>query len=285
MLSNWVTRIEGLDKSILRKYFTVDSPLGPLDASRVVDGSVIELLTDRELLLLHGQHTSPSIVIGRRGSGKTSYLRRLQIENPTSPFIELRTSRTFNALVSAMTEAASDGVTAELLADVWDAIFWIVLAWKVHSSGRPRIGLIKVREHVKALGLDQCHSFDAVTDRLGRIFALARQADGDFAIDFVLSMLSKGASLEDVKSLLCRDIQEQGLHAFIVMDSLDDYPLDVVKFRKALAGLLKCAGRFNSVETPYQVRLCLPAELYWEFVDEISSNSARQCRHEISKIV
>jgi hypothetical protein len=67
-------------------------------------------------------------------------------------------------------------------------------------------------------------------------------------------------------------LEEKMIRAIILLDSLEQYPVEIPSVAHALSGLLKCAGQFNEVNERFSIRLCLPAELYHTFFDHVSSN-------------
>jgi hypothetical protein len=63
----------------------------------------------------------------------------------------------------------------------------------------------------------------------------------------------------------------------ILMDSLDDFQLDMETVARTLQGLLKLVGSMNKPRDVVDVRFCLPAELYHRFI-KISSNPNKDFR-------
>lgn len=122
----WYQRIEQTPRSVLNRYFSVDYPLGPLDAQRVLPehSVLLELLAERDLVSLQQRVERPSIIVGRRGSGKTSYLRKLGHDAPAHLFLEIRTDRTFNLILASINNIIRDSITVESVSSIWDAILW-----------------------------------------------------------------------------------------------------------------------------------------------------------------
>jgi hypothetical protein len=273
-MSHWMQQLESIDRDLLSQYFTSDFPLGPIDAGIVSHDEISKLLTERDFSRFKREGQSPSVIVGRRGSGKTSYLRRLRHQSEHDFFLEISTQNAFNSVVSSITSAASDSVTVEVLADIWDGVFWNLLIWQLVKKGRPTIGFQQARAHIRELGIGSCADVSGVMDRLGGIFSDQVSSYGNFATQRIRDKLCPGG-FDTLKKWALEDLVETGQHATVVLDSLDEYPVNTTKFQKALAGLLKAVGQFNSVRSQFQLRLCLPAELYWEFVEKISTNSAK----------
>jgi len=271
--SAWSKQIEAVPESVLRMYFTPDYPLGPLNAALVSKEHrrVTELLSERDLVPLHRAVERPSIVIGRRGSGKTSYLRRLSLQTPDELFLELRTEKALNVVLGAFYNIIRDAVAVEAVAEVWDALFWNCLFWLLHRTGRPHTGRMETTHHLRSLSIDTCRSVEEVIGSISRsVQTIARETSG-FALDRTADFL-KGKQFDDLKAYAISELRRANVSALIVLDSLDEHPIKVEDHRKALAGLLKCAGEFNAIARHFDLRLCLPSELYWSFEELVSTN-------------
>ena len=61
----------------IRPYITKDEPFGPIDSGDIdsSDLKALLMLFEKHNLIYKNLHSRPSIIIGRRGSGKTYYLR------------------------------------------------------------------------------------------------------------------------------------------------------------------------------------------------------------------
>ena len=278
----WSEKIERIPTAALRRYFTHDAPLGPLNAGIVAaeHGVILELLTERNLANLHRKVERPSIVVGRRGSGKTSYLKKLGLGSSASLFIEVRTEKTFNLILGSINDIILDSITVESIAIVWDGIFWNCLFWLMNRTGRPRIGRPQILEHLRRLEIADCHSLDEVMTAFSKSMQrIARETSG-FALDRIADTL-RGNQYDNLKAIATSDLATRGESALIVLDSLDEYPVPAKRFKKALAGLLKCAGEFNAAVRSYEIRLCLPSEIYWEFRERISTNPQKDFSNQL----
>ena len=276
----WSNSLEAVDSRTLAKYFTVESPLGPLNARLVTDAKVLELLTETELVAVRNQSRRPSIVVGRRGSGKTSYLRRLGLEHHSGLFIDIKTERTFNLILGAIDSAIPQQVSVESVASMWDGVFWNCLLWLLLRAGRPQVGRVLVKEHLARIGLTECRSIEEVMGVLSASFQRLAKASGPFAVERINEYLC-GSQYAHLQALATQDLASRGEAALIVLDSLDDYPIRVNDFSKGLSGLLKAAGEFNAVVRNFDIRLCLPSELYWEFAEQVSTNSTKDFSQQL----
>lgn len=279
-MNKWSESIEQIPADLLIKYFTPEAPLGPLNARVVTDDTVLSLLTERDLVNLIGQSQRPSIVVGRRGSGKTSYLRKLGLKTPDRLFLEIRTEKTFNLLLGAIHNVIRDSISVEAVTIVWDAVFWNCLFWVLNKHGRPIFGRVEIKQHLNRIGISDQKTLEGVMSTLSVIFEQVAKESGGFALDRLADLL-RGSHFEELKTRATCDLEAANEVAIIVLDSLDDYPVRVDDFKKSLAGLLKCAGEFNAVVRNFEVRMCLPSELYWEFVEKVSTNSTKDFSNQL----
>lgn len=278
----WHQKIEQTPRHVLNRYFSADYPLGPLDARRVLKehSFLLDLLAERDLVTLQQRVERPSIIVGRRGSGKTSYLRKLGHESPTHLFVEIRTDRAFNILLASINNIIRDAITVESISSIWDAILWNGFFWLLYRTGRPKVGHVSIQQHLRTLHIDNCESLESVFNVFSRTMEqIAKQTSG-FAIDRIAETL-RGVKFEDLKAIASSDLAKEDSSAIVVMDSLDEYPVRDADFKKTLAGLLKCAGEFNVVNRNYQFRLCLPSELYWEFREKVSTNPQKDFSSQV----
>lgn len=272
----WSDMIDGVPEKVLLKYFKADSPLGPISARSIRDSdrAVLELLTEREIRPGKAASQRPSIVVGRKGSGKTSYLRRLGIGRDSSIFIELRTEKGLNLILGVLHNVIHESVSVESVASIWSGIFWNCLFWMMNRAGRPVIGHVGVHEHLRGIGIADCHDVESVISTLSHRFEEVSRNTGVFGVDRVERYLT-GKNFDGLKAYVMADLERHDQTALLVLDSLDDYPINFDVYRKTLAGLLKCAGEFNAVDSNFDLRLCLPSELYIAFTDDISTNATK----------
>ena len=65
------------DLDAIKPYITKDEPFGPIDAFDIdpQDKKVLGFLFEKQNNIYKSLRNRPSIIMGRRGSGKTAYLR------------------------------------------------------------------------------------------------------------------------------------------------------------------------------------------------------------------
>ena len=80
--------------SPMKPYITKDEPFGPIDSTDIDlrDINALEKLFEQHNRIYKNLHHRPSIIMGRKGSGKTSYLRAVFFDKKYSYFTEIRTA-------------------------------------------------------------------------------------------------------------------------------------------------------------------------------------------------
>jgi hypothetical protein len=87
-------------------------------------------------------------------------------------------------------------------------------------------------------------------------------------------------NLDDAKSAVLHSLKAMGKKFAILMDSLDDFQLDITSVERAMQGLLKIVGSMNKPRDIVDIRFCLPSELYQQFI-KLSSNPNKDFRRAL----
>ena len=267
----------------LHQFMTDDHPLGPIDAQQIDNDEVATLLFEEENRIYQDIRKSPAFVIGRKGSGKSSFLNNIKTSGEFELSIEIKTAAAFTQIVRTVQKALeSDGyVFIEEVADLWDILFYLAIIGEFNKKYKPA-GKFKEFSSKIFSGLGLGIELEAATIIQMVLDVLAEEARGK-TLGMVAILLKKIgvegiASADDLRSRLSGFLREKNIKAVVLVDSLDDYKLEVVPVQQTIAGLLKSVGRFNVVRRNMEIRFCLPSELYPEFV-KYSSNQAKDISH------
>ena len=111
---------------IIRPYITKDEPFGPIDSVDIdsKDIDVMKGLFERHNWLYKNLHHRPSIIIGRKGSGKTYYLRTVFFDKQYDFYTEIRTAHVLGHISSVIQGMTKGAVFPETLAELWETILW-----------------------------------------------------------------------------------------------------------------------------------------------------------------
>ena len=265
----------------IRPYITKDEPFGPIDSGDIdsSDLKALLMLFEKHNLIYKNLHSRPSIIIGRRGSGKTYYLRSVFFDQQYDYHVEIRTPRVLGQVAKAIQKLSTEVVFSEMVSELWDTILWISV-------------LLEIRKH-QVLHQDTLNMVDAYLIKM-RVRPTDTVED---ALRHVANMLEEivsksgvtesdilwGAdkiSLNDVKAAVLKDLEAADKKFAILMDSLDDFQLDIESVSRSLQGLLKIVGSMNKPRDRVDIRFCLPSELYHRFV-KLSSNPNKDFRRAL----
>src|SRR5262245_46757151 len=113
-------RLSGERRKRIRKYITHARPFGPIDSSEVNTNDTDEMqeLFDRNNAIYRTLEGHKSVLIGRKGSGKTAYLRSMFLDAQTSALdiVQLRTASTFQEVLKALNNELSGAHFVEVVA-------------------------------------------------------------------------------------------------------------------------------------------------------------------------
>lgn len=273
--------------SHLREYLTPTSPLGPSDAAQIRDVEVAARLFDphnRSFNTLLRRDLS--VVIGRRGSGKTALLNSYKYR----PFLDNYDPR-------ETYKARSDFSSYDLIIDVtpykhFDDMQRIVTSDP--GAFRSVEAIVEDWEsHLLEFFFARLVSTEVENDRRSpHITSLQHYLDQD-EDSFKLQAREKiwGISLlERLKSLMHIDTKPAGRisrdealaaatthltatkqRALIVFDSMDEYDIGNPVFTRTLGALIRFIGHFNIRQDRIKIKLGLPSEIFPE-VQRASAN-------------
>ncbi len=272
------------NEPVISDYITRSEPFGPIDSGEIKGVEMRERLFDRHNLLFRYLQDRPSIIMGRKGSGKTAYLNSVYFYGKYDHIVELGTSSALQKVVEAV-QSCTEGIAfAETVAELWGQFLWV----GVLVGLREKITTAEVGEAVEAylteLHIADSQSFDEALRDMLRFF---QARAGELDIHQIIAMIERPGTalnnpvrLSTTRGLVEDWLRAQGQQVVVLMDSLDDFRLDIASVSHALQGLLKCIGQFNDANAVIDIRFCLPSELYHRFLG-LSSNPNKDFRRNL----
>ncbi len=268
------------DLAIIRNYFTSDEPFGPIDASEIDEPRAIDILFERHNEIYKNLHQGPSIVVGRKGSGKTSYMNSAYFANGYKYVAEVDASEAFTNVIRVVSKISSGPVFAESVAKVWDNTLHVGLFTDIRLK-LPRDSKSRklINDYLPKIGIREG---DTIDDALWHVADIIAKKTKDKPLGLVADILRQldNVTFSKTKDALIKELKNTQSKAAILLDSLDDFQLHMDSVGRALQGLLKFAGESNKPSSPIDIRLCLPAELYHRF-NAISSNPNKDFRRKL----
>ena len=265
----------------IRPYITKDEPFGPIDSGDIdsSDLKALLMLFEKHNWIYKNLHSRPSIIIGRRGSGKTHYLRSVFFDNQYDYYVEIRTPRVLGQVASAIQRMTSEVLFSEMVSELWDTILWLAVFLEIRKH--PVLDPDDLNIVNGYLDKMRVRDTDTVEDVMRNVALLLDEIVSRNEVstsDFLWG--ADMISLEDARSAVLRNLKAAGKKFAILMDSLDDFQLDINSVGRALQGLLKIVGSMNKPRDLVDIRFCLPSELYQQFI-KLSSNPNKDFRRAL----
>jgi hypothetical protein len=119
----------------IENYVYEDFPLGQFDAERIAEKKVFDILFRRNSELQRCSASRPSIILGRRGSGKTAVLRDIMYSTKYDVIININASEAFSQVANAVCIAQRAApVDMESISELWDLYFFSHIVADLPSS-------------------------------------------------------------------------------------------------------------------------------------------------------
>jgi len=267
----------------MKPYITKDEPFGPIDSTDIDlrDINALEKLFEQHNRIYKNLHHRPSIIMGRKGSGKTSYLRAVFFDKKYNYFTEIRTAHVLAHISKVIQRITGKAVFPETLAELWEMILWICVLSEIRKKdqllSQDKLSLVNV--YLEKVGVRDTSTVDEVLWKLAGIFDKVLEEHPEDGITEIIRRFDRvtfdNTTLSVVDSLKAAD-----RNFVILMDSLDDFQLDIESVSNSMMGLLKFVGSMNKPRDVVDIRFCLPTELYRRII-KISSNPNKDFRRSL----
>ena len=266
----------------VQPYITKDEPFGPIDSTDIDsrDIPVIEKLFEQHNQVYSHLHQRPSIIMGRKGSGKTSYLRTVFFDKKYDYFTEIRTAQVLAHISKVIQQLTGDAFFPETLAELWEMILWVCVLSKIRKQDLlSKDQLEVVNAYLASIGVPETDNVDSVLWRLAAVFDEVMAGNPKDGMNDILRRFDRVA-FDDAVSIVLEALKSKNKTFVILMDSLDDFQLEIESVSRSLQGLLKFVGSMNKPRDVVDIRFCLPIELYRR-ITKISSNPNKDFRRSL----
>ena len=265
-------------RELLLAYITEDEAFGPVNATDIEELDALEILFDSHNRIYRALHQRPSVVIGRKGAGKTSYLHAAYFEKNYDYVIEISTPKVFRNVIESIEKTTKGSLFPETIAELWETVLWIPFLNGMRKNVSTSTKKL-INSYLAKIGVREGANVDDVLWNVAKV--LSENASGK-AIGMIAEILRRTGNITftEVKNKVCSELQGNKQRALIMLDSLDDFRLEIDAVSLSLQGLLKFIGRSNKPSTRTDIRFCLPAELFHKFQD-ISSNPNKDFRRNL----
>ena len=263
-------------------YITKDEPFGPIDSVDIdsKDVQALELLFEPHNWIYKNLRHRPSIIIGRRGSGKTSYLRSVFFDKKYKFYTEIRTARVLSQVAKVIQRMSKDAFFPEMVSELWEMVIWIGVFSEIRKKSMlPSDDLYVVNAYLDRLNIHASENVDGVLSNLAGMLDEVMDRNPEGGASEILKQFDR-AKFDYVRSVVVESFENSKNKFVVLMDSLDDFQLDIESVSHSLQGLLKLVGSMNKPRDIVDIRFCLPAEVYHRFI-KISSNPNKDFRRAL----
>lgn len=266
----------------LKPYITKDEPFGPIDSSDIDlrDVDVLQKLFEQHNWIYRNMRHRPSIIMGRKGSGKTSYLRSVYFEDKYDYFTEIRTDHALTHISKVVQGLAKEAAFPEMLADLWETILWVCVFSEIKNKSLvPQDKLSLVDLYLEKVGVQDAINADDVLWKLTRMFDEVLADNPKDGLSEILMRFDR-VMFKKTLAVVEDSLKNDDKNFVVLMDSLDDFQLDFDSVSYSLQGLLKFVGSMNKPRDVVDIRFCLPTELYRRIL-KLSSNPNKDFRRSL----
>jgi hypothetical protein len=266
----------------IRPYITKDEPFGPIDSVDIdpKDTDVMNRLFERHNWIYKNLDQRPSIIMGRKGAGKTYYLRTVFFDKQYDFYTEIRTAHLLGHISSVIQGMTKEAVFPETLAELWETILWTCVLSEIRKySLLSSEKLAIVNTYLEQVGIKDNDTVDDVLWKIANLFDEVLKGNPRDGISEILRRFNR-VTFDDAKSVVLDALKSSKKSFVILMDSLDDFRLDIDSVSHSLQGLLKFVGSMNKPRDVVDIRFCLPSELFRRII-KISSNPNKDFRRAL----
>ncbi len=142
-----------MSNTAIAEYFTEDEPFGPIVSPDMKDMDIMQTLFCKDNLIYHEMKLLPSLIIGRRGAGKTALLRSIYFDKRYKHVVELPAEVLFRQIISAIEEMSKNTLFVEEVARLWTTVFWHLILKKIAQCPIETNDIILIKKYIKDMGL------------------------------------------------------------------------------------------------------------------------------------
>jgi hypothetical protein len=170
-------------------------------------------------------------------------------------------------------------VFSEMVSELWETILWISVFLEIRKHAVLHPDVLNVVDGY--LDKMRIRPTDSIEDALRNVAEILEEiVSRNSTSESDLLWGADRINLKDAKSAVLKNLESSKKKFAILMDSLDDFQLDIDSVNRSLQGLLKIVGSMNKPRDVVDIRFCLPSELYHQFI-KLSSNPNKDFRRAL----
>lgn len=265
--------------------FSDSYPIGPNDSYDLTDPAVMRLFFSTDNWIhdkLNVSPPSPSLLVGRRGSGKTAFLRMVYSSPEKYQIIaELKSHAAFDNVVREIQSLSKGVVFVENVSRIWNTLFWSLLFKEMLVWSRKQDLETKALDPVRAYCTNRgILSIESNYDIIRHLIGLMKVED-EKLLNPVQGDTLPYQEFEEARDAMSRFMAANKLRGMVLLDTVERFHLDEGSMGHAIRGLLRAQGRFHTPGSPVEARVCIPSELYFKFSD-LSTAPLKDFEHQLT---
>ena len=260
---------------IIKEYINDESPFGPVDSDQIEDQETSELLFDKTNDIYKNFNNRTAFILGRKGSGKTAFIKNTFTDKKNTLSIAIRTHTIFTNVQTLIERLPERLRHVEGVADIWEVIIWHIVFHKIQQISLGHDNQLRIiNSYLKKLGITDRSNNEYI---IGRVSHYLNGNETDSKPNYYNIDYSQYLSFENHYSYTeCLDttnkiLSEQKFSAYVLFDSLEEFKPEEKDVNRAMSGLFKCIANFNRPQCNCKIKFCFPAEL-WHTLSSLSSN-------------
>ncbi len=275
-----LTHLKQIVDNEIKKYVNQERPFGPISTDVIENQKVRDLLFDGQNRIYRKLSGTPAFIFGRKGSGKTAFLRNLGVNRKYGVVSEIRTSNAFIEVLKTIESLSSRLMFVEAIADVWEVLAWHAVFVEItkdssHSSSESDI----IRSYLSKAG-DYVSNPGQLALSVAQQVRIVCNQPTDPGSKCMEQIYFGETTYGKAKSAAIDILESRRSKAIILMDSMENFALDSDTVSFALSGLFKCIGRMHSPECYCEISFCFPSEL-WSVLSKLSTNPLKDFEHQV----
>jgi hypothetical protein len=251
------------DEPRISRIINFNTPFGPNESENVGEDN-FEIIFDRTTAAAIQLKDKPSLVVGRRGAGKTAILQSIKHRGTYELVVEVPSLSRFDDTLTLLEKGAAELLLPEKTIEIWYRTLWLIVFSEVakkYLKKRP-VEALKLQKYVANISGSKKSVFSYLTI-VARLWARNASKDNVDGLDEALQqLLSLETDFEDcVKD--CKEIlNSQKAEIALLFDNLEKLNLAHDRISATMAGLIGAISKFRNPDIPCDVYCCIPAELY-----------------------
>jgi hypothetical protein len=262
----------------IKQYVSPHAPLGPSDASQIKDVEVAARLFDPHNKSFNSLlRKDLSVVIGRRGSGKTAllnsyryrpYLGKVSPDTYGSDFrsydyvIEITTYKKFQEMQRRIVKDPMIFQPIEAIVDDWGKlIIDYFLASLVAKSGDK----VNYSEHLQSIQNYLKQDVNDYENSVRRsVWGISLWSSLKHFLTSEPSDSTDALTREEAVDIAIKFLKIEKKRAVIIFDSMDEYDVGNDAFDRTIGALVRFIAHFNTNYERIKIKLGLPSEIFPE---------------------